>query len=267
MSEFTVATLLFLLLLLSSAIGVLVQRRLPERHRSRETIEAIRLVISILVTFTALVLGLLVSSVKSSFDDFSNHMRGYGVDMIELDQRLRQYGEAAEPARALLRTYVAAAIADTWPDEPKPTGDYPTHLKRVNPNSIEGEETGVLMQRLDDMIRNLEPADKIHRQLAALLAARMSHALEARWRLIETAYPTVSWPLLSLMTSWLVMIFTVFGLGSPRNAVIYATVVLCALSISSAVYMILELDTPLSGWIVVSSQPLRDALQHLDAPP
>ena len=30
--------------------------------------------------------------------------------------------------------------------------------------------------------------------------------------------------------------------------------------------MILELDTPLSGWIAVSSQPLRDALLHIDAP-
>jgi hypothetical protein len=266
MSEMIVATLLFLLLLLNSAIGVLVQRRLPERHRSRETIEAIRLVISILLTFAALVLGLLTSSAKTSFDDFGSHMRAYGIDMIVLDQRLREYGDAAEPARALLRSYVAASIADTWPDEPSPAGDYPKHLKRVRPDSIEGEETGVLIDRLDDTIRNLEPTDKPHRQLASLLAAGMARTLEQRWRLIEAAAPTVSWPLLSLMTSWLVMIFAVFGLGSPRNAVVYATMVLCALSISSAVYMILELDGPLSGWIVVSSQPLRDALQHIDAP-
>lgn len=265
MSEIVVASLLFLVLLLSSAVGLLLQSRLGERHRSRETIEAIRLVISILVTFTALVLGLLTSSAKTAFDEFGDRMRGYGIDMIELDQRLREYGDAAEPARALLRAYVAAAIADTWPDEPRPTGVYPTHLKRVRPDSIEGEETGALMARLDDSIRSLEPADKAHRQLADLLAARMTHALELRWRLIETASRTVSWPLLSLMTSWLVMIFAVFGLSSPRNAVVYATMALCALSISSAAFMILELNTPLSGWIVVSSQPLRDALQHIDA--
>jgi hypothetical protein len=266
MSEFTTAALLFALLLLSSGVGVLVQGRLPERHRSRETIEAIRLVVSILVTFAALVLGLLTSSVKASFDEFGGRMRGYAVDMIELDQRLRQYGEAAEPARALLRTYVAAAIADTWPDEPKPSGDYPTNLKRLRPDSIEGEETGVLLARVDDAIRNLEPADKIHRKLADLLTPLISRTLEARWRLIETAAPTVSWPLLTLMTSWLVMTFVAFGLASPRNAVVYATMALCALSMASAVYLILELDTPLGGWIVVSSEPLRDALLHIDAP-
>ena len=55
MNESITAALLFLLLLLSSASGLLLQGRLAERHRSRETVDAVRLVISILVTFTALV--------------------------------------------------------------------------------------------------------------------------------------------------------------------------------------------------------------------
>jgi hypothetical protein len=266
MTECITAGLLLLLLLLSSAVGLMLQGRLADRHRSAETINAVRLVISMLVTFTALVLGLLTSSAKTSFDEFGNRMLGYSVDMIELDQRLREYGDAAIPARALLRTYIAAAIADTWRDEPPPSGSYPTNIKPVVAGSIEGEQTGALMAQLDEAIRGLEPTDKAHRKIADLLSARIAHALELRWRLIETADPTISWPLLSLMTSWLVMIFAVFGLSSPRNAVVYATMLLCALSISSAVFMILELDGPLSGWIVVSSQPLRDALRHVDAP-
>jgi hypothetical protein len=265
MSELTTATLLFALLLLSSALGAYVQARLPERHRSRETMEAVRLVVSILVTFAALVLGLLTSSVKASFDEFGDRMRSYGVDMIELDQRLRQYGETAEPARALLRTYVAAAIADTWPDEPKPSGNYPTNLKPLRPGSIEGEQTGVLLTRLDDTVRSLQPGDELHRRLAGLMTSLMSRTLEARWRLIETAASTVSWPLISLLTSWLAMTFMAFGLCSPRNAVLHATMALCALSMASAVFLILELDTPLGGWIVISSEPLRDALLHIDA--
>jgi hypothetical protein len=71
---------------------------------------------------------------------------------------------------------------------------------------------------------------------------------------------------MALMTSWLIMIFAAFGLSTPRNAVVYVTIGLCAFSISSAVFLILDLDTPLDGWIVVSSQPLRDALLNLDAP-
>jgi hypothetical protein len=35
--------------------------------------------------------------------------------------------------------------------------------------------------------------------------------------------------------------------------------------LSSAIFFILELDTPIDGFIYVSSEPLRDALQHIDA--
>jgi hypothetical protein len=52
---------------------------------------------------------------------------------------------------------------------------------------------------------------------------------------------------------------------APRNVVVYVTIVLCALSFSSAIFFILELDTPIDGFIYVSSQPLRDALRHIDS--
>jgi hypothetical protein len=264
MNETVTAGLLFTLLLASSALGLFLQGRLAERHRGRDTIDAVRLVISILVTLSALVLGLLTSSVKTAFDEFGGRLRGYGADLIALDERLREYGEAADPTRALLRTYVAAAIADTWRDEPAPKGSYPTHL--TAPGAIEAQQLGALLVRIDSAIRRLEPTDKFHQQLADQLATRMGQTMELRWRLIETAQTTVSWPMLCVMSSWLVMVFAVFGMSSPRNRVIYATIFLCALSISSAVFLILDLDSPLSGWIVVSSQPLRDALQHIDAP-
>src|ERR1700722_10611934 len=98
--EAIIGALLFLLLLLSSALGLFLQGKLHERHRSRETIDAIRLVISILVTFTALLLGLLTSSAKIAFDDYGNRLRAYGIDIIELDQRMREYGDGIEATRA-----------------------------------------------------------------------------------------------------------------------------------------------------------------------
>ena len=46
------------------------------------------------------------------------------IQLIQLDRSLRQYGSEADPARALLRSYTAAAIASTWTEEPKPPGNY-----------------------------------------------------------------------------------------------------------------------------------------------
>ncbi len=68
------------------------------------------------------------------------------------------------------------------------------------------------------------------------------------------------------MTAWLAVVFGVFGLTAPRNAVVYATIILCALSFASAIFFILDFDKPLTGIIRVSSEPARDALRHLDTP-
>ena len=67
------------------------------------------------------------------------------------------------------------------------------------------------------------------------------------------------------MTGWLVIVFAVFGVIAPRNLVVYVTILLCALSFSSAIFFILELDTPIDGFIYVSSDVLRDALRHIDS--
>ncbi|HLW92801.1 MAG TPA: hypothetical protein VKS78_16080 [Roseiarcus sp.] len=262
MGDSLIAALLLLLLLASSAFGLWLQRRLGERHKTRETADAVRLVISILVTFTALVLGLVTSSVKSSFDEFDGRWRGYAAALTELDLRLREYGASTEPIRSKLRTYVAAAIADTWRSETPPDGDYPRFPQSP---SLERQPLGALLVAIDIDIRQLEPTDAFHRQLISLLEDNMAQTLQQRWRLIGTAHDTISTPLLGLMTSWLVMIFGVFGLISPRNAVIYATILLCAVSISSAVYLIMDLDQPLGGFITVSSEPMRDVLRHIDA--
>lgn len=224
--------------------------------------DAVRLVMSILITFTAIVLGLLTSTVKSSFDQFDGRMRGFASDFIQLDQSLREYGEAGDPIRARLRTYVAAAIADTWRGEPAPSGDYP---RFDVPAADERIQLGALLNAVDDGIRRLEPADDFHRKLAEGLTSRMSDTLQLRWRLIVTAQNTVSVPLIVLLLAWLGMAFGVFGLSSPRNIVVYLTILLCAISVSSAVYLILDMDSPLDGLIKVSSEPLRGALRHIDA--
>src|SRR5271154_6019550 len=112
------------ILLGGSALGVLVQPFLSEHHRSQETTDLIRLVVTMLVTFAALVLGLLTSSVKTSFDTVDNDLRSFSINLIQLDRLLGQYGSETDAARSLLRSYTAAAIASTWATEPKPAGDY-----------------------------------------------------------------------------------------------------------------------------------------------
>ena len=263
MSENVLVFAILILLLASSAIGFFLQRTLNENHRKRETAEAVQLVVSILVTFTALVLSLVISNVKQSYDNFDSQLRGYVGQVVELDERLREYGADIAPIRATLRAYLASSIVDIWPDEPAPSGKYPTF---PDPSGIEQVQLGTMLVDADVALRRLEPTDTFHQRLLDVLEARMTDLLLLRRHLIEAVHELIPWPLLALMTAWLAIVFAIFGLISPRNIVVYTTIGLCALAFASAIDLVLDYDGPLDGLIRVSSQPARLALQRLDAP-
>ncbi|MGI4943430.1 MAG: hypothetical protein ACRYHQ_23170, partial [Janthinobacterium lividum] len=182
--DFAYTALLFVILLVCAAMGWWAQQKLHERYVSRDAIESIRLLMGMLLTFSALVLGLLTSNAKQRFDGYNNDLSAFGVSLVELDHRLRTYGPAAEPIRAQLRTYTAAAIADTWPEEPLPPGQYPRFNRGSGHESVEGTELGRMLAEVDTAIERLAPPDDYHRQVAGRLRNRVAEATQQRWQLI-----------------------------------------------------------------------------------
>ena len=265
MTQLGDAAIMLLILLGGSALGLVVRPFLSERHRSRETNELIQLVMTMLVTFAALVLGLLTSSVKASFDTIENDLRSVSIQLIQLDRSLRQYGPDTEPARALLRRYTAAQIAATWTEEPRPPGAYyPTAApQRAEPASVADPAYGEALTRVETEIRGLDPQDPMHRRLLQTCINQFELLMRARWKLIEEGHGSISTPFYIVLAFWLVIIFASFGLSAPNNMLSYITIVLGALSIASVIFVILDLDTPFTGIFTVSSQPLREALIQL----
>jgi uncharacterized protein DUF4239 len=262
MTELLYAGLLLLILLGASALGLMISPHLSEHHRSRETIEVVWLVVTMLVTFAAIVLGLLTTSVKSSFDAVGAGFRTYGGELTELDRLLRDYGDDARPVRRLLRHYTTATIGAFWPDEPAPAGgELATGRRRVEPGSIvESGPPERILSRIGRMIDRFEPSDDTHRRLAERFSQEFRQLMKTRWNLLEQEGGSISTPFYWVMTFWLVIIFAAFGLSAPRNLLVYLMIGLGALSIVSAVYVILDLDTPFHGIFKIPSQPMRDAL-------
>ena len=85
----------------------------------------------------------------------------------------------------------------------------------------------------------------------------------ARWLMFEQSGSAISTPFLVVVVFWLTVMFVSFGLFAPSNTTVIATLVICALSVSGAIFLILEMDTPFAGLIQISSAPLRVALTHL----
>jgi hypothetical protein len=66
-----------------------------------------------------------------------------------------------------------------------------------------------------------------------------------------------------VVISWLAIIFLSWGLFAPSNTIAIASLLLAALSVSGAIFLIMELDQPFDGLIQISSGPMRNALSHL----
>lgn len=264
MIESSLAVVCLLIFLGSSVLGTWLHDRIQDHHRTHEAVDSVRLIVTILVTFAALVLGLLVTSAKEDFDQHTALYERYGIDLVELDRRLVEYGSQAEAIRHLLRSYTAAVYAVSWPDEPRPSGDYPTHMRPVAPGSDEMAGLTSLMNQIDDAIENLQPADAYHERIAGRLQSQIHVVRDDRWHVIELSQSKVSGIFVGVLVMWLAITFVTFGLVSPNTTLVHVTVFLAAFAVSASLYLIMDLYTPLGGFITVSGRPFQDALWHMD---
>ena len=81
--------------------------------------------------------------------------------------------------------------------------------------------------------------------------------------MIEEAQNQLPLPFLIILLFWLTMLFASFGLFSPRNATVITVLFVCACSVSAAIFLVLEMNRPLTGIIRVSDAPLLKALELL----
>jgi hypothetical protein len=86
---------------------------------------------------------------------------------------------------------------------------------------------------------------------------------QTRWLLSEQRGSSIPMPFLVLLIFWVTIIFLSFGLFAPSNATVIAALLLCAISVSGAIFLILELDRPFGGLVKISDIPLRNAIAHL----
>jgi hypothetical protein len=252
----------FAAMCVSAAIGFFIHSRLSERHRSAESISLVQLMITLLVTFTAIVLGLLTTSVKSGFDTAYSARGDDAAQLAQVDRCLRDYGPETAPLREQLRGYVAAVIASTWPDEPRPVGlafPDPAKMPRIGESPLLSD----ILSEVGRGIHRLQPADAFHQTQMAACDQQYSDLLQARWKVIEGARPSFSPPFYWVLVIWLSILFGSFGLTAHPNTMVATVTVLCALSIAIAVFVILDMDEPYGGLFGVPSTSMRNALADM----
>jgi len=162
---------------------------------------------------------------------------------------LAHYGPETKATRDLLHRYVARAHDQLWPES--------------HSGPAASEPTAALGERYYDNVQELSPQNEIQRSLQAQALKMSMDLAQTRWLLFEQSGSSIPMPFLVLLVFWVTIIFLSFGLFAPPNATVIATLLLCALSVSGAIYLILELDRPFAGLLQLSDASLRNAIAHL----
>jgi hypothetical protein len=251
-SPAAVTALVLLSVVGGAVLGAVLRKVLPQHHLSNEAKDVIKLAIGLVATLVALVLGLLIASAKGSFDTKSEEIKYGSAKIILIDRDLRRYGPAADGARSILRRVVAKRLAT-------PFG---AGTLRSLGQTAPGEKAPTL-EDVGEAVRNLSATTDSQRWLQGRVLGLTAELLETRWLLSQEAGSAISMPFLVVVVSWLALIFACFGLLAPENATVRVIVFLCALAVSTAVLLILELDRPFQGFITISMEPMHDAVQHL----
>jgi hypothetical protein len=127
-------------------------------------------------------------------------------------------------------------------------------------------ESSVLAALRNDIgleVRSVQPADAVHRNLMAACVADYHDLISARWLVIEGVRRSISTPFYWVLVFWLVILFASFGLRAPPNAMSLIVIGLCALSVASAVFVILDMDRPYEGLFGIPSSSMRNALADM----
>jgi len=251
MSSLAVFGIVFACVIAGTVIGLLLRSRLPPDHLTSDSKDTVKLAMGVVATMTALVLGLLVASAKSSFDNQRSGVAQLAANVIVLDRTLERYGPAANDARAALRAALADVIRRTWPDEPH----------GGTSGALPGAEARY--ENVYELILALEPKTDAQRTLQAQALKVAGDISQTRWLMVAQRGSSVPTVFLIVLVLWLALLFASFGLFTPPNRTTLTSLVVCALVVSSAIFLILELDRPFHGIIQVSGDPLRDALAQL----
>jgi hypothetical protein len=230
-------------------LAMFVRDALPEHHLSADSKDVVKLGIALIATMSALVLSLLIASAKTAFDTRSNQLVQVSADIIQVDRALARYGPETKEARSLLEHSVAATLERFWPAE------------GARPIAIDPKESPV--EALYDKIEELSPQSDAQRALRSQAETTALDMGRTRLLLFEHLDRSIPVPFLVVLVFWLCIIFASFGLFAPRNATVIAVLCVCALSVSGAIFLILELDRSFEGLLKVSGAPLRAALAQL----
>jgi hypothetical protein len=251
-----VVTALIVLLCTAGAalVGIVLHAKLPAHHLDSDSRDVVKLVMGLIATMSALVLGLLIASAQSSYSSQNDELRGIAAKIVELDRLLALYGPETADSRNLMRQTVVAAHDRVW-------------LRAgVNRQAIDSLNARAETNKFYEMLSSLSPKTDAQRFLLSRAFQISDDIAQTRLLLFAQGGGSISSPFLFILVFWLSILFLGFGLFARLHATVAVALLVGAVSVSAAIFLIIELSDPYGGFIQISDAPVLRALTQIGSP-
>src|SRR5262245_29466756 len=229
--------IVFLCVVGGAALGLFLRSVLPPHHLSAESKDVIKLGTGVIGTMTGLLLGMQIGSAKDTYDIAEAKIKEIAAKFGLLDRAMANYGSETKEARQALRAIVAGGVEQIWSRGavtlPSPTGE-----------------------AWYRQLQGLFPDDPVQAAFKAEAVSLATEIARIRWLMFAHSRSSGSTAFFAIVVFWLALVFTSFGLLGTPNVTVIVTLLVCALSVSGAIGLIMELNRPFGGVIQVSSEPL-----------
>jgi len=232
----------------SALLGMFVHGRRVERPLDAGSRDAMRLVMGLVGTTVALVLGLLVASASGIQHQHDSQLKELSADIILLDRTLQLYGPDAQATRQGMHDAARRTHEAIW----SPMGARPERLSTPAAQDAARAATAQLTA--------LTATTDAQRLLQGRALQQADSIAKSRLLISHSLANPVPWPFLSVLVLWICVLFFGFGLLARFSATVAAALFMGAFSVSGAIFLILDISEPYGGLIRISDEPLRGAI-------
>ena len=252
MSSIAAFLISFASILIGAAVGMGLKRFLPAEVLEGGSKEAIRLGAGFLSTLSALVIGLMIASAKNSYDTQNTNIRQLGANVVLVDQMLLKYGPETKTARALLRELISNAASRIWQENAE-------HNRHESTFIVSGTA-----ERFYNAVEGLTPANEEQTSLKSRIVQATTEIGRTRVLVFTQSDNAIPVPFFIVLTFWLVVIFASFSVFAEPSPIVIASILVFALSVSSALFLIVDLSQPFDGLMQISNHHLRMVLSKVE---
>ncbi len=172
--------------------------------------------------------------------------------MIQLDRALAHLGPETAPIRGQLRESVEFTLATVLTQD------------GASKEGTDEFERRSWIDNIQQRMRALKSSTEAERQIYNEAYQLATDLARNRWKLIEQHQSALPTPFFVILLCWLGLLFTTFALFAPRNGTAITVLLICALSMSSALFLIHDLNQVPNGLIRLSPAPLQKALELME---